>query len=442
MWRKLLLKQRYYGKNILKEDQNIEYYRSSFHKDYDRLIFSNSFRRLAKKTQVHPLSNNDHVHNRLTHSLEVASVGRSLGLKAGEFLQQFDKEINPYDVAYIIQTACLAHDIGNPPFGHAGEEVIKEWFYKNKDRKILKKLSKKQLDDFCNLDGNAQSFRIVSQLENNLFGGGMNLTLATLATLIKYPYSSQQCKITNRSKFNYFQSEKKIFKLIFSQLDLIKKDKSYKRHPLSYLMEVSDDICYGLLDLQDAYELNIITLKDMKKIFKYLCGKGVVKDTYKNKKYTNIQKVSRLVAISINNLANHSMEIFEKNYELIISDNQPSDLISIFTKSELQDGIKEAKKLGYEKIFNNKRKIELELGAFNIIETLLDSLIEATYNLYNTDEDKLSFRDKRALELMGDDKPKKSKNLYNMYQRVIDYIVGMTDNHAKYVSSQLNGMGI
>ena len=246
MWNKLLSKKRYYSKTEIEEDKYQEYYRSSFHKDYDRLIFSNSFRRLAKKTQVHPLSNNDHVHNRLTHSLEVASVGRSLGLKAGEFLQKFDKTINPYDVAYIIQTACLAHDIGNPPFGHAGEEVIKEWFSKNKSKQFLKDLYNKKSNDFHHIDGNAQSFRIVSQLENNLFAGGMNLTFATLGTLIKYPYSSSNCKNTGKSKFNYFQSEKKFFKLLFKELDLINDDGTYRRHPLSFLMEVSDDICYGL----------------------------------------------------------------------------------------------------------------------------------------------------------------------------------------------------
>lgn len=441
MWSKLLSKKRYYSKTEIEEDKYQEYYRSSFHKDYDRLIFSNSFRRLAKKTQVHPLSNNDHVHNRLTHSLEVASVGRSLGLKAGEFLQKFDKMINPYDVAYIIQTACLAHDIGNPPFGHAGEEVIKEWFLKNKSSDFLKDLSNEKSNDFHHIDGNAQSFRIVSQLENNLFAGGMNLTFATLGTLIKYPYSSSNCKHTGKSKFNYFQSEKKFFKLLFKELDLINDDGTYRRHSLSFLMEVSDDICYGLLDLQDAYELNIINLKDMKKIFNSLCGKAKTKEIYESKKYSNIQKVSKLVAISINNLAIHAMEIFEKNYETIITDKQPKDLISIFTNEDLKKGIAEAKKLGYNKIFNDKRKIELELGAYNIIETLLDNLIRATYKLYKTDESSLSFRDKRALELMGNDRPIKSNNLYKMYQRVVDYIVGMTDNHAKYVSNQLNGMG-
>jgi len=439
---KLLSKKRYKNNKMI-ADEKEEKYRSSFHKDYDRLIFSNSFRRLSKKTQVHPLSKNDHVHNRLTHSLEVASVGRSLGLKAGEFLDKKypDKGINPYDIAYIIQTACLAHDIGNPPFGHAGEEVIKEWFTKNKEKYFLKGLTEDEILDFQHLDGNAQSFRIVTQLENNSFNGGMRLTFSTLGALIKYPYSSSFCKKSGKSKFNFFQSEKDFFKILFKELGLIKEDGKYKRHPFSYLMEASDDICYGLLDLQDAVELNIIRINDIKEIFNLLSGEENTKETFNNEKFSDIQKTSKLIAISINNLAIHTMEIFENNFDDIVNDKlKENDLIKLFTDEKLKTGISEAKEFAKNNIFNEKRKIELELGAYNIIETLLNSLILATYELYKIrDENKLSFRNKRALALMGEDKPSKDDNLYSMYQRVIDYIVGMTDNHAKYIANQLNG---
>lgn len=441
-WNNLLSKKRFYSFEEIKVDEKGDLYRSSFHKDYDRIIFSNSFRRLSKKTQVHPLSKNDHVHNRLTHSLEVASVGRSLGLRAGEFLNDKFKniEINPYDIAYIVQTACLAHDIGNPPFGHAGEEVIKEWFKYKGNKKYLIDLSKKEKRDFIHLDGNAQSFRIVSQLENNHLSGGMRLSFATLGTLVKYPYSSTKCKMVRKSKFNYFQSEKKFFKSVFNELGLIKKDDTYKRHPLSFLMEAADDICYGLLDLQDAFELNIINKNDVEKIFELLCKKEKVEVFAED--ISELKQVSKLVAISIDKLARHVMEVFEKNYDEIISDNQPDDLIKIFFDEDLKEGLKEAKNLAKNKIFNEKRKIELELGAYNIIETLLNNLIPATHELYEKKKiSELSFRNKRALELMGEDKPNAEKTLYEMYQRVIDYIVGMTDNYAKYVANQLNGMG-
>ena len=441
MWEKLLSRKRYYSDDEIKADTSDENYRNSYHKDYDRLIFSNAFRRLSKKTQVHPLSNNDHVHNRLTHSLEVASVGRSLGLKAGEMMKNKGVEVDPHDVAYIIQTACLAHDIGNPPFGHAGEEVIKEWFTKNKDQSFLKSLLDDEINDFQHMDGNAQSFRITSQLEHNPFEGGMHLTFATLGTLVKYPYSSNECKKTGKSKFNHFQSESEFFSILFSELGLKNNDGTYKRHPFSYLMEVADDICYGLLDLQDAFELKIIDKSDVESIFNLLCGEEETKKIYLNHTRSDINKVSKLVSISINNLALHSMDVYENNLDSIVGKDQPKDLISLFSKENLKSGINKAKMLGVDKIFNEKRKVELELGSFNIIETLLDNLIRATYELYTEDEINLSFRNKRVLKLMGSDTPEKSGDLYKMYQRVIDYLVGMTDNHAKYIAGQLNGIG-
>ncbi|MDP0589494.1 MAG: deoxyguanosinetriphosphate triphosphohydrolase [Candidatus Endonucleobacter bathymodioli] len=440
MWGKLLSRKRFYGYGKIEADKDDTKYRNSFHRDYDRLIFSKSFRRLAKKTQVHPLSNNDHVHDRLTHSLEVASVGRSLGLKAGGMMKNRGESVDPHDVAYIIQTACLAHDIGNPPFGHAGEEVIKEWFLKNKGEYFLSELPLDKTSDFQHLDGNAQSFRIVSQLEHNLFKGGMNLTFATLGALVKYPYSSDECQSSGKSKFNYFKSEGEFFSILFSELGLKSKDGSYKRHPFSYLMEVADDICYGLLDLQDAFELKVIDKSDMQGIFNLLCGKKKTEEVYSSDR-SDINKVSKLVGSSVNQLALHAMDVYENNLHLILGEKQPTDLISLFSEESLKDGIEKAKDLGKNKIFNEKRKVELELGSFNIIETLLDHLIRATFELYTNDEKCLSFRNKRVLKLMGNEAYEKSDNLYEMYQRVIDYLVGMTDNHAKYIANQINGMG-
>jgi len=418
----------------------------SFHRDYDRIIFSNSFRRLSNKTQVHPLSKNDHVHDRLTHSLEVASVGRSLGLRVGEFLKNKgttinDNEINPYDIAYIVQTACLAHDIGNPPFGHAGEEVIKEWFQKNIDKDFLTGLSVDELKDFQHLDGNAQSFRIVTKLENSLSNGGMRLTFATLGTLIKYPYTSAQCEMTQKSKFNFFQSEQEFSKSLFGELGLIDENDQFRRHPLSFLMEASDDICYGLLDLQDAIELKIIKLEDTKDIFISLCPDDF-EEANNNQSQNEVSKVAKLVAKSIDKLARHVMVVFENNYAAISTGEQPKDLIELFEDATLKNGLENAKNLAKEKIFKEKRKIELELGSFNIIETLLNNLIPATYQQYTQQgtEGKLSFRNERALALMGDYAPNKDDSLYNQYQSVIDFIVGMTDQYAKHMAHQLNGM--
>ena len=441
MQKQLLSTKRYKIKDgtVQIEEDNLENeYRTPYHRDYDRVIFSNSFRRLSKKTQVHPLAKNDHIHNRLTHSLEVASVGRSLGLKAGEILKnKFDNNINPYDVAYIVQTACLAHDIGNPPFGHAGEEVIKEWFSNEDNKKLLKELKTEELEDFKNLDGNAQSFRIVSQLENNLFAGGLNLTFATLATLVKYPRSSQGV-----TKFSFFQSEKEIFDLVFSDLELKKDSLTFKRHPFSYLMEAADDICYGLLDIQDAVELKILRLEELEKIFIDLTSKLFWEEVLNDKNLTEIQKLSKLIAKGINNLANHTSNIFEKNYERLLKENV-KDLIFLFTDENLKSGLKLAKELSSEKVFNETRKIELELGAYNILDVLLNNMIKATYELHEKKDIKqISFKNRRVLQLMGEENsPKSNMTLYEKYQRVTDYIVGMTDNHATYLAHQFSGMG-
>ncbi len=441
MWNKLLSSKRYKikdGKVEIKEEEILNKYRTPFHRDYDRIIFSNAFRRLSKKTQVHPLAKNDHIHNTLTHSLEVASVGRSLGLMAGEFLKnKCDDNINPYDVAYVVQTACLAHDIGNPPFGHAGEEVIKEWFRKEKHQYLLDTLSENEKNDFKNLDGNAQSFRIVSQIENNPFEGGMNLTFATLATLVKYPHSSEGVE-----KFSYFQSEKKFFKKLFKTLNLRKDSKLYKRHPFSYLMEAADDICYGLLDIQDAAELKIITLGDTREIFNLLVGEEETKKIFDSSKYSDTQKLSKLTAFASHNLTEHTVDVFKNNLEEIIKGEKfIKDLPSIFENENLKSGLKKAKEFSKERVFNEKRKIELELGAYNIIDVLLDNMIRATYELHTKGDKNLTFKNQRILALMGENKPKSQGSLYNKYQRVIDYIVGMTDNHATYLAHQLSGVG-
>lgn len=420
---------RHDGKGFYLEADNIDssrHYRSAFHRDYDRIVFSNPFRRLSKKTQVHPLSKNDHVHNRLTHSLETASVGRSLGLITGS---KNAVELK-HDLASVIQAACLAHDIGNPPFGHAGEDVIKSWFLNPDNSKYLCSLTHEEQCDFTKFDGNAQSFRIVTQLEHNLFRGGMQLSISTVASMVKYPWFAHE---TNKDKFNFFITEKKIAKIIFSELGLF-KDGKFVRYPLSYLMEVSDDICYALLDLQDAVELGIIRTEDTHHIFQKLCTEQEF-DKCKNDK-----SLSRLCAFSVNNLAVHAGDVFTNNLERIFSGNDmANDLLGLFEDKNLVEGLGAAKSFARDNIFNDKRKIELELGAYNVIGTLLDNLIFAAYELH-TDKDNLSYRSKRIMQMMEENAPQADESLHEKYHRVIDYIVGMTDNYAIHKAHQLSGM--
>ena len=243
--------------------------RSPFVQDYDRIIFSSSFRRLAKKTQVHPLVRNDHIHNRLTHSLEVSSVGRSLALLAGQGLVErgcLPQEYSPEHLGQIMQAACLAHDIGNPPFGHAGEEAIRDWFKDAGHAKhYLKDLRPAERADFEAFDGNAQGFRVVNTLENNKDTGGFRLTFPVLASLVKYPCSAHEALGRSSSKFNYYTAEQEIFTDVFSTLGLV-HDGRARRHPLSYLLEAADDICYRIIDMEDACELRIITYQDIKDV--------------------------------------------------------------------------------------------------------------------------------------------------------------------------------
>jgi dGTPase len=431
-WAKLLTSKRFKfndneNKLIIQNSSKLNNFRSAFSQDYDRIIFSNSFRRLSRKTQVHPLSKNDHIHNRLTHSLEVASVGRSLGLGAGELLKkEIDNNINPSDVSYIVQTACLAHDIGNPPFGHAGEDSIKKWFKDDKNNKYLTSLSTNERLDFEHFDGNAQSFRIVCEIENNLYKGGMCLSLATLGALVKYPRSSQKSE-----KFSFFQSEKHIFDILFNELGLIKNG-NIIRHPLSYLMEVADDICYSLLDIKDAIELKIIKLQDVLSIFKL----------FKLEKYEKIltynisdsKKASILSAFCINVLTSHAMEIFELNLKNLTKTNQ-KHFIELFTNRDLKEGITQAKKFGYENIFKTPDKKLLEIEADKHISVLLDTYIQAVYNEHiNTANEK----QEKLLQLMLEDRPNKDFNLYRKYQRVVDYISGMTDNYVLLSIENIN----
>lgn len=413
-------------------------FRPPFLIDYDRLIFSNPFRRLSKKTQVHPLAKNDHVHNRLTHSLEVASVGRTLGLGIGEYLLARDSALpySPYDVAAIVQSACLAHDIGNPPFGHAGEEIIKDWFERHRDSPYLEGLSEEECADFLAFDGNAQSFRIVTQLENNPKNGGMRLTHSTLASMIKYPWESSDPRSKGK-KFSFFQSEKAIAKEVLESFDLVENGKLL-RYPFSYLMEVADDICYALLDIKDAIELGILKLEESKDVFTLLCADSYEEmeksEVYEN--YSDFQKSSRLCAIAINRLTNEALESFIKQDFLMPCER--SDLLSHFRNDELRDGLELAKRLGHERIFNQPRKIELELGAYHTIGILLDNLLHAAYALH---KGKVSFKDSRALALMKEHAPQKNSSLYEKYQAVLDFIAGMTDNYATHLAGQLSGMG-
>ncbi|EHH1283291.1 deoxyguanosinetriphosphate triphosphohydrolase [Vibrio parahaemolyticus] len=433
-WEKLLSTKRY-GQNHVKDK---EQYRSDFHKDYDRIVFSSAFRRLGRKTQVHPMANHDHIHTRLTHSMEVSSVGRSLGNHIGAFLQSEDElpdNITPDDIASIVQAACLAHDIGNPPFGHAGEYAIRHWFSENLDK--LAYDNPHELKDLTIFEGNAQGYRVVSKIESNFNQGGLRLTYATLGTLVKYPWSSGHANADIKNKYNFFTSERNDAVDVFRELGL-KVGQNICRHPLSYLMEAADDICYKILDIEDALELNILRFEEVSEIFRLLAGQE--SSDIQNAKDSNLTNRNRIIPLrskAIENLIEQCVIAFKTNYFSIMDGSFEGDLISHIGDVE-KVGLTKAKDVTNNNIFLHQRKIELEIGAYTTLGNMLDAFITAINEIKLG---KPTFKSKRILDLVGPTPSIDQMSHHECYMRVMDLVSGMTDNHATYIANQLAGRG-
>jgi dGTPase len=445
------------GDRPMKKENN----RSPFNSDHDKIIFSGAFRRLARKTQVHPLATNDHIHNRLTHSLEVACVGRSLGIGIGQQLQLPDG-IHPTDIGDIVQSSCLAHDIGNPPFGHTGEEAIRHWF-RHDGSKYLAGLLPAEQHDLLNFEGNAQGLRVLTSFEYHPYDGGMRLTYATLASFIKYPWTSlptAEGKRPKSNKYGVFQSELAIFHEIAKSVGLKKLDGDdwYARHPLAYLMEAADDFCYGLLDLEDGLEMGILTwdeiYKTLKPVLKNTGSFGSSRELEDNmKRVSDGRKPSLLRGKIVDVYIKAATKAFIDNEQSFLEGRSQGDLISLCS-SEVKDSVLAAKNMAKDKIFQHPRKVELEIGAYNVMATLLEIMCCAAEEWLaegNTDSgEPLSFRSKRAITLLGensfhpllkseDEPPNTPKYLALM--RVIDFISGMTDHYATYLAKQFSGVG-
>ncbi|GAB7127083.1 deoxyguanosinetriphosphate triphosphohydrolase [Silvimonas sp. JCM 19000] len=413
--------------------------RSDFHKDHDRIVFSSPFRRLGRKTQVHPLTENDHVHTRLTHSIEVGCVGRSLGLIVGEQLRnELPSHISPYDLGAIIQAACLAHDIGNPPFGHAGEYAIRDWFRRDDHAYLLQNLSPNERRDLQTFEGNAQGFRVVTQLENHRFEGGMRLTYATLGTTLKYPWTSEFAG--EKGKFSCYQSERHLLEQVASELGLPEiAPGRWARHPLSYLMEAADDICYAILDLEDGIEIGMLPYDTVEPLLMKICGGDTELLQMEVAAAPSVRrKISLLRGKAIGRCVTEVAKAFIKNHKKLLAGEFSGDMLGDCPAS-LRHGIAEAKQLARDQIFNARRKVEIEVGSFTCLDILLDAFCNAAWQLRVSPE--LPFRMKRILDLMEYNAPKKEWPIYQTYGRVLDFIGGMTDNYATYLAQQVGGMG-
>jgi dGTPase len=430
--------------------------RSPFNSDHDKVIFSGSFRRLARKTQVHPLATNDHVHNRLTHSLEVASVGRTLAIRVGQSLHDQGKvppEGSPADLGDIVQTACLAHDIGNPPFGHTGEEAIKYWFQHEDALPFLGDLNPIEVCDLQNFEGNAQGFRVLTCSEFHPYDGGLRLTYASLAAFLKYPWtsvpaiSSQRPK---RNKYGIYQSERSIFHEVAKAVGLLPQqgDDWYCRHPLVHLMEIADDFCYGLLDLEDGMDMGILKWDEVFDVLRPLLDStkidGLASDLAKMRPLRRPPLIRGKV---ISALVEDASAAFV-THEAAILRGEHHELLPLCGET-VRKCVRDAKQLAKEKVFAHPRKVELEIGAYNTIATLLNVMCHAADELLATGKPN-NFRSSRVLDLIGPNTfhphirdPNCCPNTprYLALMRVLDFVSGMTDNYATHLARQFSGMG-
>lgn len=415
--------------------------RTPFHKDHDRIVFSSAFRRLDRKTQVHPLSENDHIHSRLTHSLEVSCVGRSLGARVGEVLKdKLPDNIHPGDIGALVQAACLAHDIGNPPYGHTGEDAIRHWFLDSQNAWALEGLAEFEKADLQNYEGNAQGFRIITQVEYHRFSGGMRLTNATLGTFLKYPWTVDHLgKHGEKSaKFGCFQTELPILEQVADRLGLIKQGPNrWCRHPLVYLMEMADDICYGLIDLEDGIEMGILRYPEVEQILKPLFAKEwqVYQKDF-DRADNHRRRLSMLRGKAMEKLVAAASKAFIDNEEALLAGELTGDL-SQHCPVEVMEAIQGAKQLAKERIFKDPRKTAIEVGAYSTLATLLNLFLQAAREIVTSGRS--TYRNSRVLEIMGPSAPKPDWSLYQAYMRVLDFVAGMTDNYAADIAKQFSG---
>ncbi len=411
--------------------------RSEFQRDYDRLVFSAPFRRLQNKTQVFPLPGSVFVHNRLTHSLEVSCVGRSLGndvikgilLKRPELKDSFLQEINS-----IVSAACLAHDLGNPPFGHSGEKAISTYFSEGKGLKLKDKLEANEWEDIIHFEGNANAFRLLTHQFEGRRKGGFAMTYSTLASIVKYPYSSRLAG--NKSKFGFFITEEEDFKRIATELGMICLNEAplrFARHPLVYLVEAADDICYQMMDIEDAHKLKILTTEETKGLLlEYFAENRLphINETLKIVSDIN-EQIAYLRSSVIGLLIKECTRVFLDNEEAILAGTFEGTLIK-----HLSDKPKKAyehcAEVSMEKIYRSGEVLDIELAGFHVISTLIDLLIDAV-----TSPDKAYSQ--LLINRMSNQYNVNAPTLYGKVQAVLDYISGMTDVYALDLYRKIKG---
>lgn len=434
------------NKRLGQEDRHIERHddRSEFKRDYDRLIFSAPFRRMQNKTQVFPLPGSIFVHNRLTHSLEVASVGMSLGNDVAaaiiEKQPELDKTLFP-QIGTIVSTACLAHDMGNPPFGHSGEKAIQTFFTEGKGAFLKNEISEGTWNDITHFEGNANAFRILTHCFKGRRPGGFVMTYSMLASIVKYPFASSLAG--SHGKFGFFTSEAESYQKIAEELGLIRLSKDgeplrYVRHPLVYMVEAADDICYEIMDIEDSHKLKILSFQEtgdlllaffdedtQRKIRQRIIDEGVTDEN---------EKVVYMRASVIGKLEHECVLAFLEHEEEILAGTFKGSLIDHIVERQ-RNAYKQCEKVSYAKIYHSKPVLDIELSGYKIMATLMEVFIDAAVN-------PTRFYSQQLIRRVSSQYDINNPDLEERIMAVIDYISGMTDIYALDIYQKINGISL
>jgi dGTPase len=447
------------------QNPNLNDIRSEFERDFDRIVFSHPFRRLQDKTQVHPMPIYDFVHNRLTHSLEVSSVARSLGKRVGLEIMSQNPELRQegftnHDLGAVAAAAALAHDVGNPPFGHSGESSISDYFrHSALSDEIRSQVSEHEWADLTNFEGNAQGFRILTRPEE-----GLKLTMPVLAGFTKYPcishLSERNKSKCSQKKYGFFKNELPYYEQIANELGIVRhsdgvaaRDTSYKfapagahnqsdpawaRHPLAFLVEAADDICYSIIDLEDGCGLGLVSYESTES----LLG-AIMKDRFDKKKLATMtsrtEKVAVLRAITINVLVEEASRVFLANEAAILSGTFDQPLVDLVPS---KDVLEEIRKVSITKIYQSQQVLEKEAAGFEVLEGLMHSFTTAVY-VEHTNQESRPRRHQNVLRLLPETYRLRIKTETQLYEKLLiitDFVSGMTDSNALQLFQTLRGI--
>ena len=418
--------------------------RSEFKRDYDRLIFSSAFRRLQNKTQVFPLPGSIFVHNRLTHSLEVASVGMSIGNDISRRVIQKQPDLKDTlveEIGTIVSAACLAHDLGNPPFGHSGEKAIQTFFSEGPGLKIKPMVSSEFWDDITHFEGNANAFRILTHRFKGRRQGGFVMTYSMLASIVKYPFASSLAG--NHGKFGFFASEAESYRKIADELGISCKSApgeplKYARHPLVYMVEAADDICYEIMDIEDSHKLKILSFAETEHLLLSFFDEDIqqkIRQRIIDEELTDEnEKVVYMRASVIGKLENECVAAFLAHEEEILAGTFEGSLIDHISERQ-KKAYKECEKISFSKIYQSKPVLDIELSGYQIMATLMEVFIEAAVSPSR-------FYSKQLLRRVSSQYDIENENLEERIMAVLDYISGMTDIYALDIYQKINGISL